>query len=136
MGRLGEPRKQVGGCVLQGSRALAKATHWRGSGFEVVMNSPITASVTSLPQQSVQDAVCGTWPLASGWPEEPEGRLDPGHLAPSAMTSWVGSGDFTPRELPGEICLLLARTGLQRVKTVAGDLALSCQSGEYHSFIW
>ena len=31
------PRGQAGGCALEGSRALAKATHWLGPGLEVAV---------------------------------------------------------------------------------------------------
>ena len=43
-------------------------------------------------------------------PEEPEGQLGwaPGSLSDD---SWAGSGDLALRELPAELCLLLARTG-------------------------
>ena len=37
-GELGSPGNRLGGCVLLGSRALAKATHWVGPGLEAVVN--------------------------------------------------------------------------------------------------
>ena len=37
-GELGSPGNSLGGSVLQGSRTLAKATHWVGPGLEAVVN--------------------------------------------------------------------------------------------------
>ena len=46
-GRVERPRNEAGGCVLQVSKALTKATHWLDPGLEVVVSfSPIPVSVT------------------------------------------------------------------------------------------
>ena len=73
-------------------------------------------------------------PRPLGQPEEPEGQLV---WTPSSLSddSWARCGNLAPRELPTEICLLLARTG-----TLVGE---SCAlgpcpflSGQRITFVW
>ena len=97
---------------------------------------------TSLPFCSLQPNSSGSvlgrslWDLVShfGWPEEPESQLGwaPGFFRDD---SWVEPGDPALRELPTELCLLLART-----RTLEGE---SCTlapcpflSSQRTSFIW
>ena len=65
--------------------------------------------------------VCQTWSPLFGWTEETEGQLDwvPGSLRDD---SWAGCGNLALRELPPEICLLLARTGPGGCKLCLGTL--------------
>ena len=72
------------------------------------------------------------WDLVSphfGRPEEPEGQLGPGCLAPSEMTAGQ-MGDPALREPPAKLCFLLARMGTSEDDTLSWDPVLSCQDGE------
>ena len=65
-----------------------------GPGLEAVANlCPMPTSATEWRWRSPWVAVRGTWPPV-GRPEEPEGRLGPGRLAPSAMTPGRGLGTW------------------------------------------
>lgn len=127
-------REEAGCCVPQGSRVLAKATHWLDPGLEAVMNEPLPHPCLC---NLMASAICmghSLWDLGPPLP----------YLG-SLRASWVlgiwflasmdcssGSGGLALRELPAETCLLLARTGPQRGKVVPGDMALSFQNGEFH----
>ena len=77
------PRGQAGGCALEGSRALAKATHWLGPGLEVAVTFSCLCDLMAA-------AICMShrlWVLTAPrfrLPEEPEGWLGAGCLVPSA----------------------------------------------------
>ena len=57
----------------------------------------------------------------SGWPEQTDGQLGwmPGSLRDD---SWAGRGNLALKEVPAEICLLLARTGALGWKLCLGTL--------------
>ena len=80
------PRGQAGGCVLEGSRALAKAAHWPGPALEVAVTFSCLCDLMAAAW--VTDCMSHRlWVLTAPqfWlPEEPEGWLGPGRLAPSA----------------------------------------------------
>ena len=60
-------REESGGCVLQDSRALTKATHWPGPGLEAVVNLfPVPASATEWWELSARHLVCGPSPCPLG----------------------------------------------------------------------
>ena len=130
LGGEGAASEQAGGCVLQGSRALARAIHWPGLGLEAAVNlSLITVYVTS-----VVAAIClgrSLWelPPLCGRPEGSQGQLS---WVPVSLRddNWAGSGDLALRVLPAELCLLSARTRTWEGNSYAWDLAVSCQDRE------
>ena len=128
LGGEGAASEEAGGCVLQGSRALARAIHWTGLGLEAAVNLTHSClcdlnGCSCLPgSQSV-----GTAPTLR--PEESKGQLS---WVPVSLQddNWAGSGDLALRVLPAELCLLSARTGTWEGNGCAWDLALSCQDRE------
>ena len=73
--------------------------------------------------------VCEIWSPLFERPEEREGQFGwgPGSLRDD---SWAGCGNQAPKEVPTEICRLLAGLGPWRVKVIPWDLALSGQDKE------
>ena len=106
------PRGQTGDCVLQGF-----SLHWGPPPALALALGPRWTSASSLflwPRGGGHlpglQSVGPRPPSAFVWPEETEGQLDwvPGSLRDD---SWAGCGDLALKELPAEICHLLARTG-------------------------
>ena len=100
------------------------------------MNLPHHSCLCGLmAARSAWDAACGTWSPPYGRPQEPEGQLGPGCLAPTAMTVGGSVWGLALGELPAESCLLLAKTGSLEGKLMPRDLILSCQNRESCQFV-
>ena len=76
------PSGQMGGCVLQGHRALSgrPLARPRPCGSDPCPHLYDLRAVAVCPGHCLQDL-----PLPYGWPEEPESQLGPGRPAPSVM---------------------------------------------------
>ena len=105
----GGPRSQAGCCVLQGSRALIKATTGLAQALRQGWTSPHLSlcsliAVALCLGHSLGELLSSIW---VAW--EPKGQLGwvPGSLSDD---TWTGSGILALRAPPAEICLLSTRT--------------------------
>ena len=128
----GSPGNRLGGCVLQGSIALARAALWPGPRPWGGYSFHIPASSTSQHRHSMQSSGPDLHYVAAWGVRGPVGL---GAFLPQADT-WAVSGDLALSKPPAELCLFSVRTGTWEGDSCAWDLALSCPNRELHLVTW